>query len=69
MIGEAIFQVFRDNAINEGHIFALSIFSEKVVLICTVDKITPFNVSSKLSYGVMESLDTIDIVCTPKNKA
>lgn len=67
-IGEAIYNVFKKNVINKGQKFAFPMFNEQVVLICTIDKITPINIKSKLNYGVLESLDTIDIICTARAK-
>ena len=34
-----------------------------------VEKITPINITSKLTYGTLESHDAVDIVCVARNKA
>jgi len=68
IISDAIFKLFKNNVINHAQKFAFPIFDDKCVLICTVEKITPINVKSRLSYGVIESLDSVDIICTARNK-
>ena len=63
MISYEIFKIFKNNFINYGQKFAFPILEEKVVLICTVEKITPINVKSRLSYGIIEDYDAVEIIC------
>ena len=67
-IATAIFNVFKNGVVNTGQKFAFPMFEEKVVLICSVDKITPINVKSTLTYGILQDLDTVDIICNSRNK-
>jgi len=69
LISQHIYDLFKKNMVNAGQKFAFPMFDGQVVLICLVQKITPINMKSKLTYGMLESLDAVDVVCTAKNKA
>ena len=68
LISDEIYKIFKSNVINYGQKFAFPIWNEKCILICYVEKITPINVKSRLPYGVLESLEASDIICSAKNK-
>lgn len=53
MIHEHVVKCFQNRFINQRERFALPIYDGKCILICHVDKITPINVKSQQSYGII----------------
>jgi len=66
MIAETITKSFKNRFINRQERFALPIYNGACILICYVDKITPINVKSTSTFGIIED-DQTDIICKAKN--
>ena len=58
---------FKNRFINSKERFAIPIFEGNCILLCYVEKITPVNIKSNLSYGIIQSIDDTDICCKPQN--
>ena len=57
--------LFAGRMINQRERFVLPIYDKAIILIVFVEKVTPFSVSSRLTYGTID--DNSDVVCKAKD--
>ena len=68
MISEQISENFKNRFINVKEKFACPLYEGKCILICYVDKITPINVKSNFTYGIIQSAEDTDICVKASNQ-
>jgi hypothetical protein len=65
MIAQHVINIFKNRFINNREKFAMPIYDGKCILICHVEKITPVDIKSSQSYGIIPSSMDVEICCKP----
>ena len=57
LIAQAICNFYKEKFTNAYEKFAISLFDDAIILIATIEKITPIDIKSSLPYGLIQAED------------
>lgn len=67
MVIQEIQRQFKNKFINQKESFVIQLYDKKCIMFAYVEKITPINVKSTLSYGIIEDDDQTDVMCKSRD--
>ena len=67
MISQAVATLYKSRFINTKEKFACQLYGGKVIMICSIDKVTPLKIESKQTFGMIQSDDETDITVKAAN--